>query len=222
MAYNVKCLKCGGTGNIGTTAKKVPCPDCCKLATNIIPSYLEIPTQYQGLKFDKSFLPEDMQDKYGTFMEELLNDIVSSYSTYQKNLLICARPNCGKTVWAYNLFALMNSKGIKIPPFKDIVEVKEILDGRGSKEDMSLYSSSRFAIIKIPRAVSAWMFDYITYILERRVRSNGCTIFLYGGTEQDLKNQDSFGKLKYIKGTGSYNTVAIKSFEEVKKQWQTQ
>jgi hypothetical protein len=183
-----------------------------KEQTSMVPIVYGVPAQYQGLKFDKSFLPDKEQKDYGTFMEELMTTIVNDIAFYQKNMIICSRPNSGKTVWAYNLYSLITSKGFDMPPLKDVTEVRNILNSYTDKEMTQLYSDARCAVIRIPRDVQFWMFDTIGYIIERRVRSNGFTIFMFGGSEQDLKVVDKFDKLKYLRGTGAYNTVCIKSF----------
>lgn len=203
------CIKCGGTGIL---LNGKPCPDCSKEQIKMVPTVYGVPAQYQGIRFDKSFLPEKEQKEYGAFMEELLETIINDIAFYQKNLIICSRPNSGKTVWSYNLYSLVTAKGYEMPPLKDVTEVRNILNSYNDKELAQLYSTARCAIIRIPRDVQAWMFDTIAYIIERRVRSDGFTIFMFGGTEADLKAVDRFEKLKYLRGSGAYNTVSIKSF----------
>lgn len=205
----VNCLKCGGTGFM---LSGEPCPVCSAEMESAVPISQAVPVQYQGLKFDKSFLPEKEQKTYGVFMEELLETIIHDYAYYQKNILICSRPNSGKTIWAYNLYAILTSKGYEVPPLKDISEVRNILTSYENKDEANLFSTARCAIIKIPRDVQPWMFDTMSSIVERRVRSNGFTIFLFSGYIDDLKLLDKYDKLKYIRGSGSYNTVKIESF----------
>lgn len=203
------CLICGGTK---ITAFGEPCPECTKNEAPASPVVAGIPTQYQGVAFDKSFLPNSMQEKYGTFMEELSRTIINDLPFYQKNMIICSRPNSGKTVWAYDLYAKMIAKGYKTPPLLDVVEVRDALNSYDNKDLSNLISTARCAIIKIPRDMQFWMFDTISYIIERRVRSNGFTIFLFGGTVEDLSNLDRNKTLSYLRGNGSYNTVRIESF----------
>lgn len=203
------CLRCGGDG---TLVNGEPCPECGGKEEHI-PILEDVPIQYQGLKFDKDLLPQGMSDYYGKFMEDLKDEIIRNASTFQRNTLICCRPNCGKSVWAYNVYSLLKNAGISIPPIRDILEVRNILGY--ATDDIELakgYTNDRFAIIKIPRHVTAEMFDAIQFIVERRVNHNGCTIFLYGGIKEDLKKQDYFKKLKYIAGTGAFNSVKIESF----------
>lgn len=203
------CLICGGTLK---TALGEPCPQCAKLGEIKIPVVTGVPVQYQGVRFDKSFLPQNMQKAYGEFMEELLITIINDYAFYQKNMIICSRPNSGKTVWAYNLYSELTSKGYKIPPLLDIVEVRNAMDSYDDKDLNNLLSTARCAIIKLPRDMRFWMFNSLSYIVERRVRSGGFTIFLFGGTVEDLDSIDRDGVLKYLRGNGSYNTVKIESF----------
>lgn len=204
------CIMCGGTGVLVDGS---PCPKCATEMLRTVPEVYGVPVQYQGVRFDKNFLPEKQQKTYGVFMEELLDTIINDLAFYQKNLLICSRPNSGKTVWSYNLYAKVIEKGYDMPPLKDIVEVRDILNSYSNKELAQMYSTARCAIIRIPRDVQFWMIDTISYVVERRVRSDGFTIFMFAGTEQDLKNADKYDKLKYLRGTGAYNTICVKSFE---------
>lgn len=207
--FNINCLKCSGSGTMGN---QQPCPDCMPGIVRNIPIVQGIPVQYQSAKFDKKFLPEKEQAKYGEFMENLLYTIINDSNYYQKNLLICSRPNSGKTVWAYTLIAQLTAKGYEIPNLKDIVEVRQIMSSYDNKDENILWSTARCAIIKIPRDIQPWLLDSIPTIIERRVRSNGFTIFLYGGTREDLMQADRYEKLKFVVGNGSYNTLKIESF----------
>lgn len=204
------CLICGGT------FKDIfgkPCPNC-KQPVKMIPRSADVPVQYQGVQFDSSFIPINMQKVYGPYMDNLLHEIITNIGIFQKNILICSRPNSGKTVWAYSLYATLIEKGIPMPKICDLIEARNLLNtyDKSLIESANLLSTARCAVVKIPRDLQAWMFDTILYIVERRVQYNGFTIFLYGGTEYDMKNQDKFDKLKYMRGDGAYHTIEIKSF----------
>lgn len=203
------CIVCGGTG---VTVSGEPCPNCSKMEESYVPVVAGIPVQYQGVSFDKSFLPSAMSATYGEFLEELLCTIVRDASFYQKNLLICSRPNSGKTIWAYNLYANLIQKGYKTPPLMDVLEARDALSSYDNKETGLLLSSARCAIIKIPRDVPYWLFDSIYSITERRVRNGGFTIFLYGGTIEELVAADKNHTLSHIRGSGAYNTIKVESF----------
>lgn len=207
------CLKCGGDG---TMANGLPCPDC---KDEIIKKAMtrrniaNVPTQYQGVSFDKSFLPFDEQAKYGAFMEDLLKTIYADCGLYQKNYLICSRPNSGKTVWGYTLITLLADKGFYLPPIMDLVAVRDILNY--SNRDAELTKEvqvSRGLVVRVPADAQFWMLDIILYILERRVARNGFTIFLYNGKYEQLKQCDKYGKLPYIIGSGAWHTVKLEDF----------
>lgn len=203
------CLRCGGTGIDGFGK---PCPVCSKEKLQSLPTITTIPIQYQNVRFDRMFLPEPLQDTYGVYMEELIEKIVKQ-SGFYKNILICNRPNTGKTIFAYTVYGLLYNKGVKIPEVKDIMEVREILlDYYGDNETVDLWSTAKVAIIKIPSDIPNKLFDTVSTIIERRVRNNASTIFLYGGSKKDLVAQDRFNKLPYLEGDGSYNSLEIKSW----------
>lgn len=205
--------ECGGTGLL---LNGKPCPKCSKeiLHKAVKASHSSVvPMQYQGVVFDKSFLPMDMQKVYGEYMEDLLNTIVGDYQMYQKNLLICSRPNSGKTVWAYNLIMLLTEKGYRIPTVMDLMSVREYINYRKSDVDMTeLIVSSRGLIVRVPGDMQFWMFDIIQSILERRVAKNGFTIFLYSGDSKKLKEADKNNTLRYLLGTGAYHTIKMEDF----------
>ena len=201
------CIYCGDTLK---TSLGEPCPVCSGKILKKSASVYNIPIQYQGVSFDKSFLPEKMQKVYGTYMEELLIEIVNNISFYAKNSLICSRPNTGKTIWAYTLYANLYDKGVRIPPLRDIMEVRNLLNG--SSEEGEMFSSSKCAIIKIPVDIQFWMIDIMSSVIERRVRNNGFTIFLFGGTEEDITSADKNKRYRYLKGNGSYNSLDVKMF----------
>ena len=207
----IGCLICGGVPPYLTAFGK-PCPNCSKEVVEALPNIPEIPVQYQNVRFDRTFLPENLQDTYGVYMEELIDKIVKQVGFY-KNILICCRPNSGKTVFAYTVFGLLHNKGVRMPIVKDIFEVRDIfVSYYADAEEVELWSSSKLAIIKIPVDITTKVFDTMSTIVERRVRNNCSTIFLYGGTKKDILAQDKFSKLKYLEGDGSYNSIEIKSW----------
>ena len=204
------CLQCGGTG---TLVSGLPCPDCAKEVLGKKISVAGIPVQYQGKNFDRDFLPNELiKSPYADFMEKLYTEIVQNTAIFQKNYLIISRPNSGKTVWAYSVYSQLTSKGYKLPLLKDINEVKSILSYQGSAEDADLFSNSRCAIIKIPSDATPWSFDTIRAVVERRVRNNGFTIFLFSGTMRELERADRNNILRDIRGTGAFNTIAVKDY----------
>lgn len=86
MAY---CPKCGNTG---VRLDGTPCD--CQLPTDTIYSDLvglDIPDQYQGVRFSRALVPLDCGDFYGKTMEELHQQITTLQLSNQ-NLCICAPP----------------------------------------------------------------------------------------------------------------------------------
>lgn len=210
MQYN-GCLLCGGTK---ITALGKPCPNCSSKQDESLPTISTIPMQYQNVKFDRMFLPENLQSTYGVYMEELIQKIVNGVGFY-KNILICSRPNSGKTIFAYTVYGMLYNKGVIMPPVKDIFEVRDVfVDYYGDSDELELWSTSKVAIIKIPMDITSKVFDTMSMIIERRVRNNCSTIFLYGGSKKDIVTQDRFNKLAYLEGDGSYNSIEIKSWKK--------
>ena len=208
------CLKCGNTGIMSNGE---PC-DCGIREPIVLPTCLNIPVQYQNVRFDRSFLRADLQGTYGNFMEKLLKDCTDNLHSFHKNVLICAPPNSGKTVWVYTLCGLLYARGIVMPDLMDLMQARDILlNYYGTDKDAIIkLSTAQIAVIKIPLDLPNKFPETISTIIERRVRSNCSTIFMYGGSYRDLEAQDKFGKLKPILGDGSYNTLSVNSFGEEK------
>jgi len=207
------CLECGGTG---TKLDGTPCLKCAeknlKIMSKSVSSAL-IPFQYQGLSFDKSFLPTSLQKGYGDFMEDLLQTISIDYAVYQLNLLICSRPNSGKTVWSYNLINLLSDRGYKIPTVQDLIALRDILNHKGISDELySQVVESRGLIVRIPADMQFWMFDIIQTVIEKRIAKNGFTIFLYSDSYKRLQEADKYNKLQYLLGAGSYHTIRLEDF----------
>ncbi len=193
-----------------------PCPNCTKDQYKIVPIVYGVPSQYQGVAFDKSFLPEHMQEKYGTFMESLLNEITTGIMTFQKNMLIAARPNCGKTIWFYNLYSKLQSKGYNIPLLRDVLEIRDMMQSptKENMEYMENFNKARIAICKVSQDSPPWVIDIIQSIVSRRVRNNGCTIFLFDGDFYEFEKKCQISKVISLKGSGAYNTLYIQQFYE--------
>ena len=205
------CLKCGGTGLLvnGNSC------DCNATRGKVVPVVLEVPVQYQGLKFNKLMLPKDLQNDYGTYLSNLYEDLLTGHST-SKNVLICAPPNSGKTVFAYSLYAELINQGYTVMDLIDLIEARELLQSSYynlDKDKVALLSSADIAFIKIPLDLPQKFSEIISTIIERRVRYDGTTIFLYSGSQSDIEAQDRFGKFKSLLGDGSFNSLKVCSWE---------
>ena len=207
------CLSCGGTGI------KLDGSQCeCQAGLDIqFPALSEIPIQYQETKFNKTFVKSTMPIAYGNYMESLLTDILEKRGAINKNILICAPPNTGKTVLGYSVYGLLYAKGIATPEILDLVEVRGIFMGKCIDVDkMTLWTKSPIAFIKIPMDVPGRYGETISTIIDRRVRNNGSTIFLFNGNKHDLEALDTFNKFKPLMGDGTFMSLDVKNFEESK------
>ena len=207
------CLKCGGTGKL---VNGDPCPDCaeqlCKEAQRMVVQ-ASIPSQYQIVNFKKEMLSLDVQKGYGEFMENLMKSILINFAFYEKNILICSRPNTGKTIWAYTLIKSLAAKGYQVPDIQDIVQLRETLNySKSTFEQVESINKARCLIVRIPADVQFWMIDIILYIIERRVPNNGFTIFLFNGSYSQLEQADRYGKLEHIKKDGAWHTIKVEDF----------
>ena len=204
------CLKCGGTG-VDVDGNRCDCKSGVKL---VFPALSQIPVQYQEIEFDKMFLNSKLPAKYGDDMERLYKLILNESGCINKNIVICAPPNSGKTVFAYSVYGYLYGRGARVPEVKDLIEVRRIILGKtGDAEAELLWSSAPIAFIKIPMDVPARFGETISTIVDRRVRYNGATIFLFNGSIRDLEALDTFGKFKALEGNGTFMSVEIKNYE---------
>lgn len=203
-----KCLKCGDTG---TQVDGTPC-DCRKSGAVNVPVVLEVPSIYQTSEFSASLVPIKMPRTYGIELEDII-DVIKSKGRFSHNILICSPPNTGKTVFAYTIYRHQYVKGLSMPEVMDLIEARELLNSTSYDEHIirnkEKLVSSTLAIIKVPLDLPNKFAETMSTILERRVRKNGVTIFLYGGTIFDLQNQDRFNVLKNIIRDGSYNSLKV-------------
>lgn len=210
----MSCLKCADTGYDVFGQK---CESCDYWHVHKIPILLNIPSQYQGVQFDRSFLPKYLQDGYGSYVESLIPTVVGNINAI-RNILICAPPNSGKTIMCYDIMARLFEKGVEIPLLYDLLEVRELFNSFSSDKNLlEQICNSRLVFIKIPYDVPARFGETISTIIDRRVRHNGGTIFIYNGSVEDLKNLDKYDRFTALIGDGSFNTIEVKSWYKPKQ-----
>ena len=213
------CLRCGGTGSVficddeGNIIGKEPC-DCGIQETIVLPTSLKVPTQYQDIRFSKYNLKTELQEYYGSYIENLIKEITNTAGQLNKNILICAPPNSGKTVMAYTVIGQLFFKDVRIPEVLDLMQVRDTLMARYNVDErlMVAISTAPIMFIKIPMDVPNRFAETMSTIVERRVRANGSTIFLFNGSNFDLEALDTFGKYKRLLGDGSFNSILLKDF----------
>lgn len=206
------CLVCGGTG---LKVDGTVCDCGCLTHELNLPTSIKIPLQYQGVRYDRSFLKSGLRGTLGLFMERLLEDCIKNMQVFCKNYVICAAPNSGKTVWAYSLYSEMYSRGLEVVDLMDLMEVREAMLNYyyEDRDKVILISTVKYLVIKLPLDLPNKFPETMSTVLERRVRNSGSTFFLFSGTKEDLLQQDRFGKLKSMIGDGAFNTVDVVAFQ---------
>lgn len=210
------CIKCGGTGILANGER---C-DCGVTTEFFLPVCMDVPAQYQNLQFDVRLIPQEMPSDYGRYMSELMKECCGNVMRLCKNILICSPPNTGKTVFAYTVLNSIYRSGVEVFSLRDILEVREILMNpyRGKQDEAGLLTRTPIAFIKIPLDLPSKLAATMSTVVERRVRHGNSTIFLYGGSKEDIFAQDTFGNLQALLGDGSYNTILVKSWRKGGKE----
>lgn len=204
------CLKCGDTG---VCINGEPC-DCGIHIGFIMPSFIQVPEQYQNNPFDARLLPQWMPGDYGMFMTKLVKDCTVNNRYMHQNVLVCSPPNSGKTVMAYSVIGSLYAQGQKVFGLMDIMEVRALLmePYHADREGILLFGESPVVFIKIPLELPTKLAAMMSLVVERRVRKGGSTVFLYSGAKEDLVAQDTFGRLQALFGDGAYNSILVKSW----------
>lgn len=210
---------CAACGNTGVRLDGTPC-DCKFRVESFYESVscMDVPEQYRGVLFNAALLPKDMIAGYGIYMTELYDSIVSTRMRH-RNVCLCSPAAHGKTILAYSCIEQLFRKGIPTFPVFDILEVKRILLDTDLCRKL-LYEVSNpeylttapYVFIKIPRIPTWEVYDTVVSVLERRVRRDNCTIYLYDGTWEQLIRSDKLNVLAGIQGDGTYNTLEVSSW----------
>lgn len=195
----------------------------CKCSLNVPEffssvSCLEIPEQYRGITFSKFLVPKDVHESYGQFLETLHDNIVSLRHKHN-NVLICSPVGHSKTILAYSAIEQLFRRGIPTFPLFDVLEIKRILLDtdlcRKPLYDLGnpeFLTTAPYVFIKVPRVPTWEVYDTISVILDRRVRRDNSTIFLYGGTWEQLIRGDKQNILSNLVGDGTFNTINVKNW----------
>lgn len=210
----VKCIKCGDTGIM---ANGQPCN--CQAGNEVeLPIVLDIPDQYQACYFDASFLPKRLHASYGSVLQGIISEIKVNMS-YSKNVLICAPPNSGKSVFAYTIYRIFAQNNLPFPDIYDLNEVRKLMADIYAKDDRyNLLCLAKLAIIKLPLDLPVKFAETVCTVLDLRLRKGGKTIFLYDGSKEDLLSQDKYERLDDILGDGSYHSILCYSYAKEKKE----
>lgn len=212
----MSCLKCGGTGILINGEQ---C-DCGISETVILPTFMEIPFQYQGVTFNEQLLPKKLPSSYGSYMTKLMRECTRELHLFHRNVLICSPPNSGKTIFAYTVYGILYAKGFIVPELMDIIELRELLINPylENKSQLEAVKQAPVLIIKIPQDLPNKLPETMSMVIERRVRKGHSTIFLFSGSKEDLIAQDRFGKLQLSIGDGTYNSIEVVSWIVERKE----
>lgn len=206
------CPKCGNTG---VRLDGTPCD--CQLPTDTIYADLvglDIPDQYQGVRFSRALVPLDCGDSYCKTLEELHQQITTLQLSNQ-NVCICAPPMHGKTIWAYSCIQNLFRQRLPVVPLWDVLELRRMMyDYDMGRSDSANYYDVKYLFLKIPAEVTHQVRATIATIIDRRVRKGHSTFFIYNGTWSTLTFGDEQGTLKGLQGDGSFSSVKVYSYRK--------
>ncbi len=218
MATKIKyCEKCG---NSGYTIDG----ELCSCQIDIKGFYgsvsrIDIPEAYQGHVFNKNILSKKLPAAYGSFLQEIY-DNVTSIRWHRHNVTICSPPGSGKSTLAYSCIEGLFAKGIPVLTLFDVFELKKTMldfdNGRKLSYDISdpaLIMTAPYLFVRVPRVLSFDTYDTVAYLLDKRIRRNGSTFFLFNGTWDEMVALDSHKVVKRLAGDGSYGTLQVSSWE---------
>lgn len=211
MSY---CSKCGGTG---TRIDGSIC-DCMRSNGTIYADLvgMDIPTQYQGVRFAAELVPCDVDVSYSAALESL-HASITTMQLENKNLCICSPPMHSKTIWAYSCIQNLFRQRMPVLPLYDILELRRFMYnydmGKGNEEDIY---SVKYLFARVPAEVNYHVRTSMATLIDRRVRRGNVTIYLYNGTWNTLTVGDN-GMLTSMLGDGSYSSMRVYSYTRIKE-----
>lgn len=174
---------------------------------------IEIPEQYQGVRFARPLVPLDCGDYYGKVLDELHQQITSMQLSNQ-NICICAPPMHSKTIWAYSCIQNLFRQRLQVVPLWDVLELRRrMFDYDMGRSNDADYYDVKYLFVKIPAEITYQVRATISTLIDRRVRRGNSTIFLYNGTWANLTYGDEQGILKGLQGDGSFSSLQVYSFK---------
>jgi hypothetical protein len=173
---------------------------------------LEVPEQYQGVRFIKELVPTDLAPRYGEILQEL-HDRIASLEFKNCNVVLCSTAKHSKTIWAYSLIQALFRKSIKVAPLYDIPETRRIAADydAGRSREADIYSVP-ILFTRIPMDTNFQIYSGIQSLIYRRVRRGHSTVLLYNGKWSQLIYGDNWDIVKPMLGDGMYTTLKCHSF----------
>lgn len=210
MAY---CSKCGGTG---TRIDGSIC-DCVRSKDTVYADLvgIEIPEQYQGIRFSGELVPADVDISYSHVLEDLHTSI-TTMQLESKNICICSPPMHSKTVWAYSCIQNLFRQRLPVLPLYDVLEMRRMMYDydMGRSQEADQYDV-KYLFVKIPAEITYQVRTTIATLIDRRVRRGKGTIYIYNGTWNNLTSGDG-GMLSNLLGDGSYSSMRVYTYSKTK------
>lgn len=205
------CAKCGGTGIL---LNGEMC-DCAKTVPDFYSdsACFEIPEQYRDVVFTEELVPDNWSGSYRKFLSKLHTDI-STMSVTSRNWLICSPPKHAKTIFVYATMRRLFRANIGVYPLNDILEIKNKILEYDVESDEELFKVP-YLFIRIPALLNSEVFELCSMLLDRRVRKNLSTVFIFNGSWERICAADKYGAFTPYKGDGSYCTYSVNSWKEV-------
>lgn len=208
------CVKCGGTGRL---LNGNPC-ECSMTVPDFYSdsACFEIPEQYRDVVFTEELVPDTWGGSYRKFLSKLHTDI-STMAVMSRNWLICSPPKHAKTIFAFASMRRLFRNNIGVHPLNDILELKSKILEYDVSKDEPLFRVP-YLFVRIPAVLNNEVFELCTTLLDRRVRQNLSTVFLFNGSWERICACDKFGVFTPYKGDGSYCTYSVSSWREVNEK----
>lgn len=204
------CPKCGNTG---VKLDGTPCD--CVLPTDTVYADLvglELPEQYQGVRFVRTLVPTDCGEYYGAFLEECHKQITTLQLSNQ-NMCICSPPAHSKTIWVYSCLQNLFRQRVPVVPLYDVLELRRMMFdydmGRSNSAD---FYDVKYLFLKVPAEVTYQVRATMVTIIDRRVRKGNSTFFIYNGSWSSLIYGDEAGLLSGLQGDGSFSSIQVHNF----------
>ena len=203
MSNSLVCLKCNNTG-IDVEGNVCDCGslDLRRREKSSLPL-----NPYTGVEFNVDLLPQSVTQSYKEGLTYILEcakkGMVPSYNT-----LVISPISSGKTVFATTLLETLSVNSKSLSPILDIMEVKDAMYNTYNTDLKDAIAQDKFMVIRIPLLLPYGTPELMYSILQRRVNLNNYTMFIFGGTLDDLKKQKE-QVIQQIVQDGSFCTVKL-------------
>lgn len=170
---------------------------------------MQVPEQYVGILFDSILVPTDLSHAYAMELSTLHTEI-TTLQLRASNICICSPPQHSKTVFAYSCIQNLFRQRVPVMPILDLLEATRMMNEFRDTDD---WYEVPYLFLKIPTDVTQQIRSTMLTLIDRRVRHNKSTIFLYEGSWGMLTYDDRFGTTKSLQGDGSFHSLRVISYK---------